>query len=367
MLPTVSKDIHMQVNPDVIRVHPVDPAIWQDEEAYLRRRLTHELHTLRERITGFPQEDSLSRNLNLWLESFTNGVRLQELAGERAPLARVLERYTTYLQRFLRTPIPPFVPFDEEVLLGSDGHSYGKKFLTVYLYHETPELRKRSPMEPANEARFTVTRHLFAEEFVKWLKDRNGLLQSHELEADYQSLNNQGRLPPLPFPFQVELEAEEEMIAQAIAAVENIVPFAQELFDQHQARMNHLDAEENARIEAAQAALQQAQQAFFRELDVVKNRIQQEENNVHRNAQNILQLQRNIEQAEEANRQIQQGIQKIQEAFDRQERDSMKGLLQFGGSLVLSLAVTLTITYFAPGFSLSPIQGGGMLKYTNFF
>jgi hypothetical protein len=369
MWPAETKDIPMQINRvGVFNAQSiVPPALWQDEEAYLRRQLTFELQALQERVTSLPHEDNLSRHLILWLASFTQGVRLQEEAGQRVPLAQILERYTSYLQRFLKTSIPPFVPFDEEVLLGSDGHSYGKKFLAVYLYHERPEMRKRSPMEPGNPARFTVTRHRCAEEFVKWLKGRNLLLRSQELEADYQSLSAQRLLPPLPFPHQVAQEEEDAMVAAAIAEVEGIVPFAQEILGQYQAEMIRHDAEENARIAAAQAALEEARRAFLQEVERLENQIQREENHLHQNEQNIHLLQGRIEQAEAANLQIQQGIQKVQEALNRRERDSMGGFFQFAGSFAISLAVTLVIQQFAPGFSLAPTPGGGMLKYNIFF
>ena len=209
--------------------------------------------------------DRLSQDLILWLNKFESAMRVRE------NLQGCVDLHIGYLQRLLKSQIAPYPPFDEEVLLGSDGHAYGKKYLLLFLAAEEEPDRRRSPLSPGNPARFTVTKHYVAEEFVTWLNNRGSLLRCRELEADYETLRQAGKLPPLPFPPPPGSVDEEAEMQRFLERMENLPGLARQraVPDLQGAANNH--AEEDRRIRQLEAGQNNAEQALQHGLDRLQN------------------------------------------------------------------------------------------------
>lgn len=165
-------------------------------EDRLRTETNAEVASLERMINEHARGDPFSQEIILWCRSYQEAIRVPN--GE---LNRVNALFTEQLQRLLRSPFPLDYPFDREVFLGSDNHTYGKKALFVYLSINPPSEGElpRSPLAPQNDAPFSVERHLLAEAMVAWLEARlDDLPSSDELENRYRTLVAEGRLPELP-------------------------------------------------------------------------------------------------------------------------------------------------------------------------
>jgi len=308
------------------------------------------------------RDDRLSQDLILWLTTFESAMRV------RGNLQECIDLHVGYLQRFLQNPIAPYPPFDEEVLLGSDGHCYGKKFLSIFLTEVEEEYRGRSPLAPADPAPFTVIRHFVAEEFVRWLSRRGSLLRCRELEEDYERLYQMGRLVPLPFPLPPGRDAEENEIQQLLEELENLPNYARQMIAPVMQQAADYHAEEDRRMDQLEAAQREAARILQDQNDRLRNEIQDHERRGAAIRDDLANLHQRYEEAERANLEVQQGIHNLEAAIKRREDDSMRGFFNFGGTFLISLAVTLAISYFVPGFSFAPMKSGGsILRYTTFF
>jgi hypothetical protein len=348
--------VHNVFNPYLVQ----PPAIHRDPEALLRIRTSTEIAALKDRISVLNCNDRLSQDLILWLTTFESAMRAHNLQ-------ECVDRHIGYLQRLLQNPIAPHPPLDEEVFLGSDGHSYGKKFLSIFLTEVEEKYRGRSPLAPADPSPFTVTKHYVAEEFVAWLKTRGALLRCRELEEDYETLFQTRRLAPLPFPPPPGRGTEEEEIERLLEELDNLPDYARQMLDpvMQEAADNH--AEETRRMDRLELAQDEAAQFLQNEIDRLNHEIREHEMRGEEIRRDLADLRQRYDEAERANLEVQQGIHTLEAVVKRREESSMRGFLQFAGTFAISLAVTLAISYFAPGSSLAPmINGGYLLRYTKF-
>lgn len=161
-----------------------------------RRRIRADLVEIGEIIAQSRMSDEMTQIIDRWQRNFTSSL---SLSGDTD---RTIQNFTRQLQEILVDPIDiehP-VPLDEESYLGSDGWTYGSKPLRLYRAAVAAQYLWRSPMDPTNDALFTVSDqpHPIVRRAVRWLRDRGALLQSDRIANAFQQLHNQGTVPPLP-------------------------------------------------------------------------------------------------------------------------------------------------------------------------
>lgn len=151
------------------------------------------------------ENDLMSEQIRDWKKTFQRVLRL------KADVVKTELEFMILLAELLQSPLGPL---DENSVLGSDGHVYGRKQLCVHLNQAREEERFRSPLNPQDPTNFTTTRHDIVCEMVLWLRrwvenfpyDRNEpafikiqrLLASEETQAAYKKMEEENRIPILP-------------------------------------------------------------------------------------------------------------------------------------------------------------------------
>ena len=180
--------IHL-LPPQIPAVAPIDEV----RETAFRRRIYVELQRLQDILIDNPMDDEMTESIRVWVGEFKSALLLRRVEAQI-----VFDEFVPLLQELLRDPIY-HAPLDKKALLGSDGYTYGKITLTVYLASIPEEERHRSPINGENPGNlFTTEPHPFAREMVKWLEEHERLLHNLEMENAYQNLVAQGRVPVIP-------------------------------------------------------------------------------------------------------------------------------------------------------------------------
>lgn len=127
--------------------------------------------------------DNLTEQLRGWYRDFTNAYQTALDMHEEGATTRVFQAYRGLLEQLLSDPITQ-VPFDENVLLGSDGIAYSREFINRYIMGVPLRYRHRAPLNPANKKAFTTTPHQVASAFVRWLGLRDATFATRRAQAD---------------------------------------------------------------------------------------------------------------------------------------------------------------------------------------
>lgn len=89
-------------------------------------------------------------------------------------------------------------PLEEDCLLGSDGHTYGKKALTLYISGFDHQFAVYHAPNFALDHTLNVASHPFVPSLVVWLKEKNCFITDTALNDAYGRLQGLGPLPLLP-------------------------------------------------------------------------------------------------------------------------------------------------------------------------
>lgn len=158
-----------------------------------RRRIRVELDRMGKLLATSPLHDEMTEGIRNWHQQLMVSISLAQVNFDS-----VVNEFIVLLQDLLRDPICQ-APLDKKAKLGSDGHTYGRMSLTVFLNSIPEEYRHRSPFDLENpESSFTIEPHPVVKEMIKWLDHHGSLLHSQEIENAYRELVAQGRRPILP-------------------------------------------------------------------------------------------------------------------------------------------------------------------------
>lgn len=171
--------IPVSVSPSIVQP-PVTPYP-ACAEGSCRRVLQAELCGIREVLAKCPMDDEMTRQIDLWQTNFAKALK----SNEDAQI--VGSAYIALLQEMLRDPIIQ-APLDLYAVLGSDGQTYGRMSLTVYLLTVPAPYRNKSPMDPSSSIPFTTSAHPVVRHMIQWLQNHDAMLYSQEVERAFLDL-----------------------------------------------------------------------------------------------------------------------------------------------------------------------------------
>jgi hypothetical protein len=240
---------------------PQDTSDPLSPEGALHRCITAELYSLKLAFQGRGMGDTLSDDILLWHDSFSEAITLKAIKLRNGDLNGTIEEYIEKLQLLLCVPSP--FPFDRRgVWLDTDtNHSYGEMALLVHLSDHPPQPGQppRSPMNLQSNAPFSVVRHPLVEQAIKWLDDtllaRHPLPRSEEIESRYEDHVRQRTLASIPY--------RDTLFAMQPQAVPNILAETEMLMTGRQQRARRREAEALQFLENLENEVMNEIQAVF--------------------------------------------------------------------------------------------------------
>ena len=157
----------------------------------LPRTFYKDVHWIGEILAASFLHDPLTEGIRSWHKEFTGSIQLETIDKEK-----ILNQYLDQLEKILIVPLCNF-PLDEEAMLGSDGHTYGRKFLCVHRFKSESPFDQRSPLRPDDPAPLTAVPHEIARSMVCWLKRYRPLFSSELVETEYRQIP-QDKMPLFP-------------------------------------------------------------------------------------------------------------------------------------------------------------------------
>lgn len=165
-------------------------------ETALIRKLRSEVAAMKTLLNESQMDDELTEGIREWYFLYA-----EALTTNRNTQA-VYERFLGLMQKILIDPIT-HTPLDMDAVLGSDGRTYGKKQLRIYLSSLPPRSKEepiRSPLNPNDVTPFTAeqTPHPIVSYFVRWLSLHGSLHLSEEVNKKFRELEIGDKLPKVP-------------------------------------------------------------------------------------------------------------------------------------------------------------------------
>lgn len=295
-------------------------------------------------------QDRLSNIIRVWLDNFKEYFDQRKNAESAESIKH---RFVRLLKSGLKDPAPPYKPVDEEPLLGSDGHTYGTRWLLLFFRNVPEEFHFRSPlrMQEAPPPYFTVQPHFLAAAMVRWLKDL-GEDMSHPLDVAYERHRNE--LPLLPtletLPIHLEREAirrNDEELAVGLDQVQQLDQRGEELINSFSTWLDNQIATERqtfqqsanqltSQISASQEQLiQNLRVNVQEELTRTRTQLNAFEQQNTELAQDLSQTRTQINTARVQTSQINKNIDTVEKAIKKQKKNQLK---QLGVTLALTAA-----------------------------
>lgn len=159
-------------------------------------------------ISRYPHfQDRTSNAIRDWYEDFKT-----DFIGHRnsEPAESIKQRNICLLKNKLKDPKEPFGPLDLNPQIGSDGYTYGEKWLLLFFRNVPIEHHFRSPFRMNEEPPpyFLTKPHPLAAKMIRWLTDQGEDI-SHPWDALYQQ--HRDSLPLLPTESTLITYMEEEV------------------------------------------------------------------------------------------------------------------------------------------------------------
>lgn len=246
----------------------------------LRRKelLIADLQNFKGLIESSRLQDEITLELKNWNDRF-----LDALQFHRNP-DLVKEEFLTLLEEMLRDPFN--VPLRRDALLGSDGKTYSRQALSLYL-HSTPEEERRSPPLSTPQdppVSFTTEAHPIVSKLIDWLEQQRPLPPlSEALENAYAELVAKNELPTIPTvqsekirsrrerrrQQNLEAKAKSERLAQNLAVIKQ--ELAERVQQEFAPLHERVDAAAQTRLEQIAALSEKDKE----KLDLVERRIEE--------------------------------------------------------------------------------------------
>ncbi len=292
----------------------------------LRRETSGFLASLGRLLNRSEFQDPVTTQIRNWHRLFS------ERIGEHADVQNARNEFIQSLQQILLDPIeylrdPNARTTLDAPLLGSDRETYGTKSLSICLSLLPEDFRRRSPIHFQDEAVFTTQPHPIAEYMVRWLQEINAHIPSIVVDAEFQRLIDENRLPVIPTE---EIIAREE---RARIRNERI-----QILMQQQVEQNAHEPEELARFEAEVLArqaqviqenlvqpmherIQEFADRQFARLDALE---QNDRQRVERLQQRIVQFRNNIEELQEQNVELRAQLARLEGNIHQVQREAVQ-------------------------------------------
>jgi hypothetical protein len=373
--------------------HPVNnhaaPIHYAPIEGILRREIKGFLIGVNRLLSASPLQDPLTLELKNWQQRFS------ERIGKDADVQSAQNAFILALQEILLDPLEYVKDQNSKVtleapLLGSDGITYAAKSLSICLSQLPDPYRRRSPIHFQEEALFTVEPHPIAEHMIQWLQEKNADVVSAQIEADYQELIHENRLPTLPTPEVVAKEEKarirneririlmERQAEQNAQEAEELAQFEQNLLErQIQVIQEHLVAPMNERIAAfaqrQDARVDKLEQNDQKRLQEVQKRIQQFHDNIHKLEEENKELKAELLRLNQAHQvlqreavQLQIEINQTRQALEERKAGWLGSLLNAAAIVGVCVFATWAIGAALPQGTtgaLMPQVGGGKIGF----
>lgn len=331
-------------------------------ERLMAEQLTQKLVAFGHAFDSCPLQDNLTEGLRNWLQLFIRALIQPEGVG------RIENQFIALLQELLKDPLS-FQILDEEALLGSDGETYSKKSLLIYL-NDTPMIyHYRSPCAPNNQREFTVRPHPLVPLMIGWLKEKGAYHPSEQIEAFYEALIAGGKLPQLPTEenaYIAHLQAQQTALNQKIA--EKLQAFEeqslQSLMERAKAGFAEVDRMLEANGASFEARLKEVQQQDQKQLQQVEEMVKHLETEAEILRARAKDLQQQVDNVDgkiavvdRQNVQLQAEIEKTRAALKERDSRWLKDFMMFAAVVALRIAITT----LAPQATVIPLKEGGMM------
>ena len=272
--------------------------------------------------------------------------------------------------------------------------TYGYKSFCLYLISVPIAYRQRSPLNPEDPAKFTVSAHPMVRHMIHWLKKYKADLHSEEIENAYQKLMahlktkpSVSKKPPAPKKTEPLSDDREERIRQLKERAAKRKQQQNQKKAEFEENLTQLENDLNQMIQQGFAAIHQhaeevaAMQAA--KLDAIQNKDQEQMEILHNAVENleneIQQLeQRNeelksqihrihsmVREAEKEDLQLQLAINETRQAIKKRKKSWMKDLcttVAIVGACAFSSWALQGITSFGQ-MSILPIEGGAKIRF----
>lgn len=136
---------------------PVRPHVWHWQ-------LQGELRDLEAHIHSAPTHDAMTRDVQFWYVKFKEALELRHVPERDIVAAYLVILREILIDSFTRSPL------DHTTVRGSDGNAYLAETITRH-QNNTPEpFCHRSPLNPNDEAPFTIGPHFLCSTMLHWLE-----------------------------------------------------------------------------------------------------------------------------------------------------------------------------------------------------
>jgi hypothetical protein len=172
------------------RYRPLDIDSLRDVQ--VKRYILTNLRELEEliRISGFVDalgnSDSKTRQIRDWIEFSSEQIRTLNDPDT------VFQRCIDHLKRILtHDGTNATIPLEPDTVLGSDGHAYGPRFLSIFQMTAPESIRNLSPLDYAEDPTPLTTRaHTVVRDTINWLSVKYEIsLTSEQIEVSYARLS----------------------------------------------------------------------------------------------------------------------------------------------------------------------------------
>lgn len=170
-----------------------------------RREIIGQFALIEKHLHQQQMKDQMSKNIAEFCGRFI------ELVRNNNDHEAIFGVFINVMKDILKDPFG--IPLDEESRLGSDGEVYGNMSLCVYLSSAPESHRNKSPSNPDDPTKFTVSRqpHSNVRFILQILEKYGSKIKDVELQEVYEQLKIVG-LPKLPFILTPDEERIERII-----------------------------------------------------------------------------------------------------------------------------------------------------------
>lgn len=278
------------------------PVLQEIQETAIRRRNHAELSCLRDLLARSPLQDPVTESVRHWQQQFFSALNLN------VDVYRIEHEFTALLQEILKDAIS-HTPLDEEPLLGSDGKTYSRNSLCLYLHRAEEPYKYRSPFAPHDATPFTTIGHPIAYEMVQWLKKRGALQPSLQVEQSY---------PPPPTERSERIRRIQEKQAQRKQQQEE----QRELFHQDMNQMQKALAE---RVQDCFASIHcKAEQLAHEQLEKIDALEKSDQKQLEALQQAVHELERQATELEQQTEELRRHLHRLNGAIAETERDDIQ-------------------------------------------
>lgn len=285
----------------------------------LRTQLGGELAKIEALLKLHELRDGMTEKIARWHELFCKTLKFEQNAQ------KVLDQFLLTLEQLLKNPIS-HTQIDEEPLLGSDQHTYGKEYLVILLktYQEsvTGIAYLRSPLAPEVDEPFSVRPHPIVKHMVvQWLQKHKRYKRSAEEQTKYQAILQLRSVPRLLNHAEAEIRYIAAKASEFKKEAERKREAEASLINSHvSVTSNVFHANLMARMKIANERIQAAQEQSIADADALKKRDQERREKLERASK---QLREEISQLEEEIHSLTSDLTKLREdthAMQREEK-----------------------------------------------